>query len=99
MTRRARSRQAKLLGDPVLREYVQVRLRKKWSPQQISNRLIKDFPAAPEMRVCPGTIYQAIYVHAKGELRRELGSSCVAVASLVGPTSSPTSVALASPTH
>jgi IS30 family transposase len=74
VTRRARSRQAKLLGDPVLREYVQVRLRKKWSPQQISNRLIKDFPAAPEMRVCPETIYQAIYVHAKGELRRELGS-------------------------
>lgn len=57
-----------------LREYVQVRLKKKWSPQQISNRLIKDFPAAPEMRVCPETIYQAIYVHAKGELRRELGS-------------------------
>ena len=74
VTRRARPRQAKLVADPVLRDYVQVRLRKKWSPQQISNRLIKDFPAAPEMRVCPETIYQAIYVHAKGELRRELGS-------------------------
>jgi IS30 family transposase len=74
VVRRARARQAKLVADPVLREYVQVRLKKKWSPQQISNRLIKDFPAAPEMRVCPETIYQAIYVHAKGELRRELGS-------------------------
>lgn len=51
-----------------------MRLKKKWSPQQISNRLIKDFPAVPETRVCPETIYQAIYVHAKGELRRELSS-------------------------
>lgn len=50
VVRRARARQAKLVADPVLREYVQVRLKKKWSPQQISNRLIKDFPAAPEMR-------------------------------------------------
>lgn len=74
VARRARPRQAKLVADPTLREYVQVRLKKKWSPQQISNRLIKDFPAAPEMRVCPETIYQAIYLHAKGELRRELGS-------------------------
>jgi len=74
VARRARPRQAKLVADPRLREYVQVRLKKKWSPQQISNRLIKDFPAAPEMRVCPETIYQAIYVHAKGELRRELSS-------------------------
>lgn len=74
VARRARPRQTKLVADPTLREYVQVRLKKKWSPQQISNRLIKDFPAEPEMRVCPETIYQAIYVHAKGELRRELSS-------------------------
>ena len=64
VARRARPRQAKLVADAVLREYVQVRLRKKWSPQQISNRLIKDFPAAPEA-LCRETIYQAIYVHAE----------------------------------
>lgn len=44
----------------------------KWSPQQISDRLVKDFPDVAEMRVCTETIYQAIYVHARGELRREL---------------------------
>jgi hypothetical protein len=52
---------------------VQSRLWKKWSPQQISNRLARDFPDAPDMRVSTETIYQAIYVHARGELKRELG--------------------------
>ncbi|OMQ25317.1 hypothetical protein BK799_31060 [Rhodococcus sp. D-1] len=47
-------------------------LRKRWSPQQISHRLIKDFPTTPQMRASTETIYQAIYVHARGELTREL---------------------------
>jgi IS30 family transposase len=71
--RRARPRQPKLLANPKLGALVQTRLKKKWSPQQISNRLAKDFPEAPEMRVSTETIYQAIYVHARGELKRELG--------------------------
>ncbi len=71
--RRSRERQPKLVTNAELQRYVQVRLIKKWSPQQISNRLIKDFPARPDMRVCTETIYQAIYVHARGELKRELG--------------------------
>jgi IS30 family transposase len=70
--RRARPRQAKLIANDELRAYVQAKLNKKWSPQQISNRLVKDFPVAPEMRVSAETIYQAIYVHARGELKREL---------------------------
>ncbi|WP_424923934.1 IS30 family transposase [Actinophytocola oryzae] len=71
--RRARPRQPKLVANVELRAYVQASLKKKWSPQQISNRLIKKFPDAPEMRVSTETIYQAIYVHARGELKRELG--------------------------
>ena len=70
--RRMRPRQPKLLANAELRTYVQAKLAKKWSPQQISQRLAKEFPDAPEMRVSAETIYQAIYVHARGELRREL---------------------------
>ena len=73
VTRRARPRQPKLLVNRELQEFVHSGLDKKWSPQQISNRLVKDFPDAPDMRVSTETIYQAIYVHARGELRRELG--------------------------
>jgi IS30 family transposase len=72
--RRARPKPSKLLSSGVLLEYVQARLRKKWSPQQISARLIKDFPDTPEMRVSTETIYQGIYVHTRGELKRELVS-------------------------
>lgn len=71
--RRARPREPKLLADSELRTYVQGKLMRKWSPQQVSNRLAKDFPDDPRMRVSTETIYQAIYVHARGELRRELG--------------------------
>ena len=70
---RARPRQAKLVANAELCSYVQVKLAKKWSPQQISHRLIKDFPTTPEMRASTEAIYQAIYVHARGELTRELG--------------------------
>ncbi|WP_456093823.1 IS30 family transposase [Nocardia stercoris] len=71
--RRARPRPPKLLANRDLRLYVQAKLNKKWSPQQISHRLIKDFPTTSAMRVSTETIYQAIYVHARGELKRELG--------------------------
>jgi IS30 family transposase len=72
VARRARPREPKLLANNALRAYVQAKLTKKWSPQQISNRLVRDFPTTPEMRVSTETIYQAIYVHARGELKREL---------------------------
>ena len=62
--RRERPRRPKLVANAELQQYVQGKLEKKWSPQQISNRLAKDFPTRPEMRVCTETIYQAIYVHA-----------------------------------
>ncbi|MFI7531452.1 IS30 family transposase [Nocardia salmonicida] len=71
--RRARPRPPKLVANTALRLYVQAKLNKKWSPQQISHRLIKDFPTSSEMRVSTETIYQAIYVHARGELKRQLG--------------------------
>jgi IS30 family transposase len=73
--RRQRSRTAKLAVDGPLREYVSSKLKKRWSPEQISHRLRRDFPHDQDMRVSLETIYQAIYVHAHGELRRELAGS------------------------
>jgi IS30 family transposase len=70
--RRCRPRSPKLVGHAELRDYVEAKLKKRWSPQQISNRLRKDFPDSPEMRVSTETIYQAIYVHARGHLKRDL---------------------------
>jgi len=44
----------------------------KYSPEQISHRLVADFPDEVEMRVSHETIYQAIYVQGRGGLRRDL---------------------------
>ena len=43
-----------------------------WSPEQISHRLHIDFPDDQTMRISPEAIYQALYVQARGGLRREL---------------------------
>src|SRR6187200_823494 len=70
--RRARPKVGKLAEHVELREHVQRRLEQRWSPEQISRTLAVAFPDRPEMRVAPETIYQALYVQGRGQLRREL---------------------------
>ena len=43
-----------------------------WSPEQIANRLPVDFPDDEAMRISHEAIYQALFVQARGALRRDL---------------------------
>jgi transposase, IS30 family len=70
--RAQRDKPGKLAGNPALRTEVETRLRKRWSPEQIAATLTDDFPDQPEMWVSHETIYKALYVQGRGELRHEL---------------------------
>lgn len=70
--RARRPKTAMLAANDRLREYVQRRLYRKESPEQISRRLPLDYPENAEMRVSHETIYQSLYVQGRGALRREL---------------------------
>jgi transposase, IS30 family len=70
--RARRPKPAKLAVNGELRQWVQRKLKKNWSPEQISARLAVEFPDRAEMRVSHETIYQALYVQGRGALRREL---------------------------
>ena len=67
-----RPKVAKLAGCARLRREVERRLDERWSPQQIAHRLAVEFPDDPEMRVSHETIYQSLYIQARGALRKEL---------------------------
>ena len=47
-----------------------------WSPEQISQRLVVDFPDDASMRISHEAIYQSLYIQGRGALRREL-SACL----------------------
>ena len=69
---RARRPKTPKLTHLPLAERVSSWLAQWWSPAQISARLRIEFPGDPMMRVSHETIYQALYVQGRGELRREL---------------------------
>jgi transposase, IS30 family len=70
---RARRPKVSLLAQcDRLRGRVQQQLHAKNSPEQVSRRLVIDFPDDLEMRVSHEAIYQALYVQGRGALRREL---------------------------
>jgi IS30 family transposase len=73
--RARRPKQAKLAVNGELREWVQGKLERRWSPEQVSVALREQFPGRPEMQVSHETIYQSIYVQGRGALRRELAAS------------------------
>ena len=68
--KRPRPRKARE-GTALWREIING-LEKHWSPEQIANRLREDMPDNEDMHASVETIYQAIYIQAKGELKAEI---------------------------
>jgi len=62
--RRGNSRLAK---DQALRSYVVGQLSQEWSPQEIGERLKKEYPLTMNMRISHEAIYRYIYVLPRGE--------------------------------
>ena len=54
------------------RRYRDRRWALSWSPEQISRRLVVDFPNDESMRISHEAIYQALYVQGRGALNRQL---------------------------
>ncbi|WTS94936.1 IS30 family transposase [Streptomyces sp. NBC_00096] len=73
--RRPRPKPRKISQNPQLRAAVQAGLDELWSPEQICQALRAQFPNRPEMHVVHETVYQALYVQGRGELRRELAGA------------------------
>jgi IS30 family transposase len=71
-SRLVRPKTSKLAANPRLHKEVVARLKLNHSPEQISARLVIDFPDDPEMRVSHETIYRSLYVQGRGALNREL---------------------------
>ena len=71
-SRRPRPKPRKIRPGTALYDYVAAGLEHHWSPEQISRRMLLDFSDNEAMRACHETIYQAIYVQGRGELRKDL---------------------------
>ena len=68
----ASGRVTRLAGHPPLCARVQELLHEEHSPEQIAAQLRLEYPDRPEMWVSHETIYKALYVQGRGELRRDL---------------------------
>jgi IS30 family transposase len=71
-SRATRPKPCKLATRPALRAIVEVKLQRRWSPQQIAGWLKVNYPHDPEMQVSHESIYCTLFVHSRGALRREL---------------------------
>jgi transposase, IS30 family len=69
---RLRPKERKLVASVRLHDAVNDGLGQRWSPKQVSRRLRQDHPGDESMRVSHETIYECLYLQARGELRTQL---------------------------
>ena len=67
-----RPKLCKLARYPRLRNYVETKLRRQWSPQQISGCLKLKFSDNKCMQVSHETIYRSLFIQTRGVLKKEL---------------------------
>jgi IS30 family transposase len=70
--RRRRPKPTLRQRHPRLKGWVQAKLDDHFSPEQIAGRLRVEFGDDESMRISHETVYQALYLHPRGELRRQL---------------------------
>lgn len=70
--RAKRPKSCKLKTHPKLRYIVASKLKKLWSPEQISGWLKLKFPKNESLYVSPETIYKSLYIQTRGVLKKEL---------------------------
>lgn len=70
--RSLRPRPTKLEQQPGLWAVVERMLQKKYSPEQISEALKREYPGDPKMRVSHEAIYRSLFIQGRGALRKEL---------------------------
>lgn len=73
--RRARPKERKTSRYPHLWQAITQRLALKWSPRQIAQALRTQFADQPELHVVHETIYQALYIQGRGQLRRDIAQA------------------------
>lgn len=71
-TQAERPKVPRLARDPQLCALVGEKLAADWSPGQIAGWLRRTYPTTPSLHVSPETIYRALFVQARGTLKREL---------------------------
>jgi IS30 family transposase len=67
-----RPKPCRLASRPRLRWEVARKLKRNWSPEQISGWLKGEFPHDEDMHVSHETIYRSLFIQARGVLRKEL---------------------------
>lgn len=70
--RAKRPKKRRLEDNPELVKFVEEAMDQGWSPKLISLVLARDFAHDKNMQVSHETIYQAIYVQGRGQLRKDL---------------------------